>query len=53
MASALRTTRRVVEAIFLFTNRTTGVVEESFTRVDVTKEFSLLETRLSPYYDVR
>ncbi len=49
--SALGLTRRIVEVIFSFTNRTTDVVEKSFIRVDVTEEFPFLVTRLSPYYD--
>jgi len=49
--SALGLTRRIVEVIFSFTNRPTGVVEKSFTRVDVTEEFPFLVTPLSPYYD--
>ena len=48
---ALSGTRRIVEVIFSFTNRTTDVVEKSFTRVDVTEQFPFLVTRLSPYFD--
>ncbi len=49
--SPLSGTRRVVEVIFSYTNRTTDVTEKLFTRVDVTEEFPFLVTKLSPYYD--
>ena len=49
-ASSLSGTRNVVEVIFSFTNRTTDVVEQCFTRVDVTEEFPFLVTKMSPYY---
>jgi len=50
-ASALSGTRKVVDVIFSFTNRTTDVVEKYFTRVDVTEEFPFLITKMSPYFD--
>jgi PatG Domain len=49
--SPLSGTRKIVEVIFSYTNRGTGVTEKSFTRVDVTEEFPFLHTRLSPYFD--
>lgn len=49
--SALGNTRRIVEVILAFTNRTTDVSEKMFTRVDVTEEFPFLVTKMSPYYD--
>jgi hypothetical protein len=49
--SRLSSTRRIVEVIFSFTNRTTDVTEKQFVRVDVTEEFPFLVTKLSPYYD--
>ena len=48
--SALSATRNVVDVIFTYTNRTTGVDEKFFVRVDVTDEFPFLVTKLSPYY---
>jgi hypothetical protein len=49
--SALSGTRKVVEVILSFTDRTTDVVDKFFTRVDVTEEFPFLVTKLSPYFD--
>jgi PatG C-terminal len=48
--SGLSGVRNIVEVIFSFTDRATDVVEKQFLRVDVTEEFPLLVTRLSPYY---
>jgi hypothetical protein len=50
-ASPLSGTRNVVEVIFTYTNRNTGVNEKLFVRVDVTEEFPFLVTKLSPYFD--
>ena len=49
--SSLSGTRKIVEVILSFTNRTTDVVSKQFVRVDVTEEFPFLVTKLSPYYD--
>jgi len=49
--SPLSATRKIVDAIFVFTNRQTDVVSKFFVRVDVTEEFPFLVTKLSPYYD--
>jgi hypothetical protein len=49
--SALSGTRKIVEVIFAFTNRSTDVVEKFFMRVDVTEEFPFLVTKMSPYFD--
>jgi hypothetical protein len=49
--SPLSGTRKVVDVIFSYTNRSTDVTEKFFTRVDVTEEFPFLVTKLSPYYD--
>jgi hypothetical protein len=49
--SALSGTRKVVDVIFAFTNRSTDFVEKFVVRVDVTEEFPFLVTRLSPYFD--
>jgi hypothetical protein len=49
--SALSNTRKILDAIFSYTNRNTDVVEKFFVRVDVTEEFPFLVTKMSPYYD--
>jgi PatG Domain len=49
--SPLSGTRRVVDAIFSYTNRNTDFTEKYFVRVDITEEFPYLVTKLSPYYD--
>jgi hypothetical protein len=49
--SPLSGTRKVVDVICSYTNRSTDVVEKFFVRVDVTEEFPFLVTKLSPYYD--
>jgi hypothetical protein len=49
--SRLATARKVVDAIFSFTNRNTDVIEKCFVRVDVSEEFPFLVTKMSPYYD--
>jgi hypothetical protein len=51
LPSPLSGTRKVVDVIFSYTNRTTDVVEKFFVRVDVTEEFPFLVTKLQPYYD--
>jgi len=51
--SPLSSTRKIMEVIFSYTNRTTDVVEKFFVRVDVTEEFPFLVTKLSPYYESR
>jgi hypothetical protein len=49
--SGLSETRKVLDVIFSYTNRTTDVISKDFVRVDVTEEFPYLVTKLSPYYD--
>ena len=49
--SPLSGTRKVMDVIFSYTNRSTDVVDKCFMRVDVTEEFPFLVTKLSPYYD--
>ena len=49
--SRLSGTRRIVDVIFSFTNRSTDVTEKFFVRVDVTEEFPFLVTKISPYYE--
>jgi hypothetical protein len=50
LPSPLGGARRIVEVIFSFTDRTTGVTSKFFTRVDVTECFPFLATRMCPYY---
>jgi hypothetical protein len=50
-ASRLSGTRKVMDIVFTFTERTVGFTKKSFVRVDVTEEFPFLVTKLSPYYD--
>jgi hypothetical protein len=49
--SALSTTRKIVDVIFSYTNRSSDYTEKFFVRVDVTEEFPFLVTKLSPYFD--
>ena len=42
--------RQIVAVIVAYTNRQTDVAEKSFVRVDVTAEFLVLVTSLSPFY---
>jgi len=49
--SALSGTRNVVDVMFTYTNRNTGVDEKYAVRVDVTDRFPFLVTKLAPYYD--
>lgn len=49
--SRLSSTRKIVDVIFVYTNRSTDVTEKYFVRVDVTEEFPFLVTKMSPYYD--
>jgi hypothetical protein len=51
--SRLGDTRKIVDVIFSYTHRQTGVTEKFFARVDVSEEFPFLVSRLSPYYDRR
>jgi hypothetical protein len=48
--SPLSSTRRVIEVVFSFTNRSTDFTESYSVRVDVTDEFPFLVTKLSPRY---
>lgn len=48
--SRLSGVRNLVDAVFTYTHRSTGVVTRYFARVDVTDEFPFLVTKLSPYY---
>jgi hypothetical protein len=49
--SSLSGTRKIVDVVFSYTDRASGVTEKQFCRVDVTEEFPFLVTRMSPYYD--
>jgi hypothetical protein len=49
--SLLSSTRKILDVIFSYTQRSTDVVEKFFVRVDVTDEFPFLVTKLSPYYN--
>jgi hypothetical protein len=49
--SRLSGVRTIVDVIFSFSNRQTAVIEQFFTRVDVTEEFPFLVTAMSPYYE--
>jgi PatG Domain len=49
--SPLSGTRKIVDAIFSYTNRNTDYTEKFFVRVDITDEFPFLVTKLSPYFD--
>lgn len=51
LPSPLNGTRKIVDVIFSFTDRTTDVVSKFFTRVDVTECFPFLVSKMSPYYD--
>ena len=51
LPSPLSGTRKIVEVVFSFTNRSTDVVSKYFTRVDVTECFPFLVTKMGPYYD--
>jgi hypothetical protein len=49
--SSLSVTRKIVDVIFSYTNRSTDVVEQWFVRVDVTERFPFLVTKMSPFFD--
>jgi hypothetical protein len=48
--SSIGELRTIVDVIFTFTNRSTGVPEKFLVRVDVTEEFPFLVSRMTPYY---
>jgi hypothetical protein len=47
----IRATRKIVDVIFTYTHRETGVQEKHAARVDVAEQFPFLVSKLSPYYD--
>jgi PatG Domain len=51
--SNLSDTRRILDVVFSYRNRATGVVEKYATTVDVTEEFPFLVRPLGPYYHSR
>jgi hypothetical protein len=50
--SRLSSTRKLVNVIFLYTHRQTGVTERYRVRVDVTGKLPFLDTRLEAYYEI-
>lgn len=50
-AAPLSGTRKLVDVIFSYTNRSTDVVEKWSVRVDVTEQFPHLVTKLAPHLD--
>jgi hypothetical protein len=51
LPSRLSGVRRIVNAVFTYTDRGSGVQEKWAVKVDVTEEFPFLVGALSPYYD--
>jgi hypothetical protein len=51
LTSPLSGARKILLAIFVFTNRNTDVTEKYSVAVDATDEFLFLTEKLSPYYD--
>jgi PatG C-terminal len=49
--SRLSSIRKIMDVIFVFTNRNTDVSDKFFVRVDVTEEFPFLVTKMASYYD--
>lgn len=49
--SRLSGTRKLVDVILSYTNRSTDVTEKYYVRVDVTEKFPFLDKKLSPFYD--
>ena len=49
--SRLSGVRRIVDIIFSYTHRQTGVTEKYFVRVDVTGMFPSVVTGIQPFYD--
>ena len=49
--SRLSGSRKVLDIIFSFTNRSTDFNEKYFCRVDITEEFPFLVTKLTQYFD--
>jgi hypothetical protein len=47
----ISSTRNIVDVVFTYTNRATGVPDKYSVRVDVTERFPFLVTKLTPYYD--
>ncbi len=51
LPSRLSGVRRIVNVVFTYTDRSSGVQEKFAVKVDVTEEFPFLVAPLGPYYD--
>ena len=51
LPSPLNGARKLVDVVFSYTGRTSGVVSKFFARVDVTECFPFLVSKMAPYYD--
>jgi hypothetical protein len=51
LPSPLSGTRKIVDVIFSFTNRSTDVVSKQSVSVDVSEEYPFLQKKLTPYLD--
>ena len=51
ITSRLNDSHKIISVVFSFTNKENGAVEKYFVRVDVSKEFPFLVTKMAPYYD--
>lgn len=49
--SSVSGTRKIVDVVFAYNNRSSDFVEKFFVRVDVTEEFPFLVTKMAPYFD--
>jgi hypothetical protein len=49
--SPLSGTRKIIEVVFTFTDRTSDVPEKYFARLDVTEKRPFLVTKFSPFYE--
>jgi hypothetical protein len=49
--SRLAGIRQVLDVVFTFVTRSTGVADKYFVRVDVTEQFPFIVSSLAPYYD--
>jgi len=48
--SRLTNLRKVMDVIFCYSHKQSGVVQKSMVRIDVTEEFPFIASELSPYY---
>ena len=49
--SRLSGVRKIVDVVFSYTHRQTGVTEKYFVRVDVTEQFTFICTGIQPFYE--